>query len=425
VRRFLELARQALEGARRARLRAALTVLGIAIATGALVAMIAFALGLEQRVEEPFTKLGLFHTIRVTAPKDSDLRLDDEALARFAALPGAAAAYPELRVRSIDVSRGDERRTVVAFGLPREIGLAGLSSDLLSAGRWFGPGDDVEVLVGRRLASDLGFDPPADAVGSSVTLVAAGLAPADTDGETQLTRREVEARVVGVFEVPPFAHDLGARTIVVPIDVAQALPGVDNKALEAFRASGALPDGPTRAIVRAVRLTDVPALARRIEDLGFEAESLQEQFAEARQLFAFLEVLLAAVGTVALAVAGLGILNTQLMAVLERKAEIGLLKALGATDGDVRTMFLTEALVLGLAGGVAGVLLALLVTAGLQVGIDLYLESEGFEPVGVFRFAPWLVGGAVLFAAGISVVSGLYPAGRAARLDPVRAVRGE
>ncbi len=153
---------------------------------------------------------------------------------------------------------------------------------------------------------------------------------------------------------------------------------------------------------------------------------MMTQMKEMRTFFVFLKLLLASVGTVALVVAGLGILNTQLMTVMERKPEIGLYKAMGASDGDVRLLFLTEACVVGLCGGLGGLLLAGVVAALIQWGAGIYLSSLGVEgPLVFFRFPLWLLFGAVAYSMLASVVSGLYPAGRAARLDPIQALRGQ
>jgi putative ABC transport system permease protein len=126
-----------------------------------------------------------------------------------------------------------------------------------------------------------------------------------------------------------------------------------------------------------------------------------------------------------LVVAGLGIMNTLLMSVMERYQEIGIYKAIGASDSDVGILFLTEAAVLGLIGGLSGLALARVVCWGLQWAIGIYASREGIEEFGdVFRFPLWLLAGAVAYAVLISLLSGVYPATRAARVDPIRALRG-
>ncbi|GAC1670804.1 MAG: hypothetical protein NVS9B4_26560 [Candidatus Acidiferrum sp.] len=130
-------------------------------------------------------------------------------------------------------------------------------------------------------------------------------------------------------------------------------------------------------------------------------------------------------GSLALAVATLGIVNTLVMAILERRREIGILKALGAADGDVKQLFFVEAGVMGLLGGVLGVCFGWLIGAGVTWGTNLYLKRQSLPAAHVFAVPWWLVLCAILFAVIVSLAAGLYPAGRAARLNPVEALRYE
>jgi putative ABC transport system permease protein len=121
--------------------------------------------------------------------------------------------------------------------------------------------------------------------------------------------------------------------------------------------------------------------------------------------------LLLGLGAVALLVGGVGVANTMVISVLERRSEIGLRRALGATRGQIRVQFLAEALLLSLLGGAAGVLLGTAVTAG-------YAATQHWPTV----VPPWALAGGVAAPLAIGAVAGLYPALRAARLAPTRAL---
>jgi putative ABC transport system permease protein len=162
-----------------------------------------------------------------------------------------------------------------------------------------------------------------------------------------------------------------------------------------------------------------------IKKLGFSTFSLLDASRSLRLIFTVFDLFLGLFGSLALTVASLGIINTLVMAILERRREIGVLKALGATDGDVRSLFFAEAGAMGLVGGILGVTLGWLIGLALTFGTNIYLRRQDLPGVRISYVPWWLALSAILFAIGVSLLAGLYPAGRAARLNPVEALRYE
>jgi putative ABC transport system permease protein len=171
--------------------------------------------------------------------------------------------------------------------------------------------------------------------------------------------------------------------------------------------------------------TKVSAVEAAIKKMGFATFSLFDTTRNLRLFFTVFDLLLGIFGGLALVVATLGIVNTLVMAILERRREIGVLKALGAADQDVRQLFFSEAAVMGLLGGVFGTGLGWAIGRALTFGTDLYLQRRNLPAVNVSLVPWWLALGAVAFAVGVSLVAGIYPASRAARLNPVEALRYE
>jgi putative ABC transport system permease protein len=117
--------------------------------------------------------------------------------------------------------------------------------------------------------------------------------------------------------------------------------------------------------------------------------------------------------------------NTLVMAILERRREIGIMKAIGASDADIRKLFFAEAGAMGILGGIVGVVLGWAIGQIINFGVNIYLKSQSVPPEHFWSVPLWLVVFSIVFAILVSLVSGLYPAGRAAKLDPVQALRYE
>jgi ABC-type antimicrobial peptide transport system permease subunit len=185
-------------------------------------------------------------------------------------------------------------------------------------------------------------------------------------------------------------------------------------------------DGYDTLIVRAVDEKSVSSILEAAEAMNLQAQSLGTFLEIANRILTIMQALLGSVGGLALLVATLGVANTMMMAIYERTKEIGVLKALGATNGEVRRMFTADAMLLGIIGGIVGIIFGTLLGRLVDWIGHLFMEAEGITGVGSLSIVPaWLAIGALLFAAFIGVLGGLYPASRAARLDPVAALRHE
>jgi putative ABC transport system permease protein len=177
--------------------------------------------------------------------------------------------------------------------------------------------------------------------------------------------------------------------------------------------------------VRVKSPNDVESVQDAIKKLGFNTFSILEATRNSRRFFAVLDLFLGIFGSLALTVAALGIVNTLVMAILERRREIGIMKAIGASDSDVKKLFFAEAAVMGFGGGFLGVVLGWSIGRVINFGTNIYLRRQGLSAENLWAVPWWLVVGAIVFAIVVSMISGLYPAARAARLDPVRALRYE
>jgi ABC-type antimicrobial peptide transport system permease subunit len=320
-----------------------------------------------------------------------------------------------------------------------------------------------EAVVNDTFARDFGFENPADAVGKTIELLAAPNTPSESANqndseagpptffglplEEDISEPEDESlvakkfRIVGVLssQVKEGAGQGGVRglfpgaRIYVPLAAAREWSiehrgPMNQVALALARESGSLgnseSEGYDSAIIRVddpVALTEV---RKRLKELGFVSFSIVDQLEQFRTVFLIIDSVLGLLGGISLLVASFGIANTMIMSILERTREIGIMKAIGAEDREIKLIFFVEAAVLGLVGGIIGVLSAWAVDAiANRLAYRFFLKPNGASFVDFFFLPPWLSIGAIMFALIVSILAALYPAARAARIDPVRALR--
>ena len=167
------------------------------------------------------------------------------------------------------------------------------------------------------------------------------------------------------------------------------------------------------------------SVEQAIKKLGFNTFSILDASHSLQRAFRIVDIFLGIFGSLALTVASIGIINTLVMAILERRREIGIMKAVGASDADVRGLFFAEAGAMGVLGGVLGVIIGWLIGRAINFGTNIYLVRQGFSREDIWAVPFWLIAAALAFSFIVSLISGLYPASRAAKLDPVQALRYE
>jgi putative ABC transport system permease protein len=472
--KFYDVADLAVRNLRESIFRNSLTTIGISVGVASLVAMLSLGIGLQQLASRRLEKSGLFDTVVATsrrdlrnfrehhedgpAPADSPA-LDEPARQKIEHLPGVVEAYPDIRFTT-EVRFGDKPHLTTVAGVPFSAktnndafeGVQGsfFSSDaapeailqksfaeeLLGIKHKPGASDaDTNIaelarpLLGKELmmryAQRTASPPDSGAASSSASSSEVGSdesRPVDNTAYSVVSQQRA-LKIVGVTDLDPDTMRGTARArVFLPLKLVQELH-VMQSSLRDTPPSGE----PTFSSlsVRVGSPNQVPAVEDAIKKMGFNAFSLVDATRSMRQFFAVLDGFLAIFGSLALAVASIGIVNTLVMAILERRREIGIMKAIGASDADVRGLFFAEAGAMGLVGGAVGVTLGWVIGRLINFGTNIYLKRQNFPPAEIWSVPLWLVLSAVAFSIVVSLVSGLYPAARAARLDPVQALRYE
>ncbi|HWZ99862.1 MAG TPA: ABC transporter permease [Candidatus Dormibacteraeota bacterium] len=418
-------------------LRNSLTTLGVAVGVASLVAMLSLGVGLQQLATSRLTKSGLFDTVFVTpklylraanatpTTQQGDTRLlDEDARQALAKLPNVIEVFPQIRFPTEVRFDGKPYPTVVA-GMPQSSQLSGSFDGMV--GKFFSGESADEAILQIEFAKELSPD-TASLVGKTLSIrYAERQQLEDGSGGFSIIPKEKQLKIIGIIETEPASGfgGFGNGRLLIPIGVAQSLRATQiNDLRDAVRGG---PAKPTYAslTVRAKSTSDVDAIEASVKKMGFGAFSLLDASKSLKIFFGVFDLILGLFASLALAVATLGIVNTLVMAILERRREIGVLKALGASDGDVKTLFFFEAGVMGFLGGIGGVLFGWLIGRGLNLATNIYLKRRDLPSIEVSSVPAWLVFIAIAFAVVISLVAGLYPASRAAKLNPVEALRYE
>jgi putative ABC transport system permease protein len=401
--------------------------------------MLSLGIGLQNLANKRLKKSGIFETIFVTSrsdfrnadrqedeqkPEDAPL-LDEKARRDIEKLPNVAEVVPEIRAMGEIEYAGKTHASFIA-GLPPSAkddeGLAALK------GSFFSSPTANEVLVQKDFANRL--DPSGNLIGKDITIRYAARQDSTDDPSGSgfsITRTERTFRVVGIIEEEPFGgmRMISRARVFLPTSTAEQMNLMQMADTQQMMRAGANARVYSMLTVRVQNSSKAELVQDAIKKMKFGTYSFLDATKNIRRFFAILDGFLGIFGSLALAVASLAIVNTLVMAVLERRREIGIMKALGASDADVKKIFFAEAAAMGAAGGVLGVLLGWGIGRVINAGTNLWL-SRNKLPAENFWFVPWwLVLSAIVFAIAVSILSGLYPASRASKLDPVQALRYE
>lgn len=419
---FGDLSRSALSNLGRRKVRTMLTSIGVIVGILTIVTMVSLGIGVRLEINKQFKAIGL-ERVFITpqqgernfftqfAPPERSKPITDADVARWRQLPKVKEV-----VADVDLPLG------VASGLKIGDRVQQLSVE--------GPANAFSQVPFQQPPTALAGKIELPATAGSLLLTVGALRELDI-------RREEAANLVGreieiVLQAPrgeqqsfPFTV-IGVSSEESPI-VRVPLP--DRIAMKSWwfnKPELLKTDGYDSVTILADDVNTASALVGQIRGEGFRVQSLELILSLADQVFTVINVMLSSVGGLALLVASLGIVNTMIMSIYERTREIGTLKAIGASRGDIRLMFMLEAGLIGLMGGVIGIVAGYGLGKLLNWVILWYVEREQLPLRGdFFVVTPSLVLYSLLFATLIGIVAGLYPANRAAKLDPLMALRHE
>jgi putative ABC transport system permease protein len=437
------------------KLRTFLTTFGVVIGIGALVSMFAFGKGMQKNLTDTFNELELFNYIGVYArsgshrsaddPDDPHNRapetqqeagkqapvLDDDFLLSLAKVKGVEWALPEIRFPAL-IRLADEEEFSLVQVLPAHICQAGFVK--LRAGEFYKSDEENSLIISDSLLHRLKVNKPEAAIGREVEVSTMTVDFSLSNLQNIISflkgtglpfaRQNYKFTIVGVTERMGMAGPMPVRSnVFIPHGTADKMKKISITSVSDIFQSMKQSRGYSAVGIKVISPKYVDPIKTHLEKLGFETFAMLDQLQEIKTGFRFVDMFLFAVGMIGITVAALGIINTMVMSILERYKEIGIMKAVGASDKDVKKIFFFESGVIGFTGGVFGLALGWSVSRVINLIINGFATRQGVPHMNYFNFPWWLCLGAIVFSILISLLAGIYPTVRAARVDPIVALR--
>ena len=368
------------------RSRIVLTMLGVAVGISVIMFLVSVGYGLQRTILDRITTAEALLTLDVTTPDDASIVLNDDMVASLSDKEFVQEVSPRTTVPARMRIGNLNSETTAHIITPNYFELAGLD---VAQGESFEEAQEPGVVVSTTVGDLLGIE--ADALlGTEISF-------------------QLHAPGDDVIRTLPVLGILGNETtenlVFMPQSVLESSASYD------------------LIKVQADEQKNLQALQEQLTSEGYVVSALSDLVAQAEQVFTILQVILSIFGIFSLLVAAIGLLNTMTISLLERTNEIGIMRALGATKRDIRTLFLIESSLIGLSGGIVGLIVGALGGLVFNVVLNIIIRALGGQSVDVFATPFWFIILVLAISIVVGFLSGFFPARRASRLNTLEALR--
>jgi ABC-type lipoprotein export system ATPase subunit/ABC-type lipoprotein release transport system permease subunit len=381
------------------RLRTFLTVLGVALGVGSIVTLVSIGVGLQKITSNQLASLDALVAINVSVNKDSSNKLNDDAVAKLKKLENVVLVSPSITTPA----------KATYAGSTSQILLEGMNSNALSfEGVYVNNGKseigDDGIIISRAVAKNLDVSDLNSMLGQSIKIDML-LIPDDSLDLSKYENITLDKKIVGI------ANDETLSTAFLSLNEVRALTKSEKYNSIKVRVS----DRKKVAFVR-----------DEIEGLGFTTTSVVDLINQVDKVFLIGQIVLGIIGGVALVVALIGIVNIMTISLLERTHEVGIMKAIGATNSDIKKIFEYEVILFGLFGALAGVGGAWFFGSSINFIVSALMRASNIPgKIEVFVTPAFFAFEVIFLTVVVSLLAGLYPARRASKLSPMEALRYE
>lgn len=381
--------------------RTLLTILGISVGIGAILFLVSLGYGLQHLILNQITTSDALLSLDVTAGEIENLKLNSESLKMIKETAGVEKVSPLVSTQG-------------------QINIGGISSELQVnfADQEFFKLDGTTIKKGGRFYTDNSEDKNKIIISSSA-LQLFNLSEADAfnnkarfslyippkEGEAEKSKEYVD--IEQEFQVIGIIQEDASNYVYMPFSISNTL-GIDDF---------------SKIKVKVSNQNQLDGVRLAIMEKGYSVSALSDIIEQANQVFNVMQIILASFGVVALVVSAIGMFNTMTIALLERTQEIGIMKALGATSADIWQMFLAEAVIIGFLGGLGGLTIGWAGGQAFNYGINMLAGAFGGQKIDIFYTPFWFAALIIGFSTIVGLLTGFYPARRAAKISPLVALR--
>ena len=382
-------------------MRTALTIMGISVGIGTILFLVSLGYGLQRLILSQITTSDALLSLDVTTGDVEGLKLNNESLANIKRISTIEKISPVVTLQA-QMNIDNISTELSANVVDREF--FQLEGTTLKKGEFYEDiAEDKNKIIITSAALNL-FDLNEDnAFDKEINFSV--YVPADSDENEELIR---DYSVLSYkFKIIAIIDEENSNYVYIPYMVSQEL-GADNYA---------------KLKVKVNNEDNLNIAREEIIDQGYMVSALSDIIEQANQIFKVVQIVLALFGVIALIVSAIGMFNTMTIALLERTQEIGIMKAMGASDMDIWNMFLGESFLMGFLGGTGGILIGMLGGEVFNYGLNFLAGALGGEKIDLFYTPIWFILLILSFGAFVGLGTGFYPASRAAKINCLEALR--
>jgi|GEM_PF-90330 putative ABC transport system permease protein len=383
-------------------MRTSLTILGISVGIGAILFLVSLGYGLERVIFEKIATADALLSIDVVSPNMDLLPLSEKSIEDIKNIPGVVEIVPSLSISGEAHYQDFNSNILVNATTYSYFRLGGVKE--ADVGRLFAENEADSIVVTNEVVQLLNLSRPEDIIDQTMQFTFFVTQKNDKGiDELVAVKQEKDFKVVGVVESDNYG------SVIMPI---QAITGYDTTKY-------------TQIKVKTENATVLKIVKDALAGKGFFVSALSDTIDQAAKIFRGIQIVLGLFGVIALTVSAIGMFNTMTIALLERTQEIGIMKALGASNGDIWFMFVMESFVIGLLGGVVGISMGLLLGEVFNAGINVLAQRLGGKALDIFYAPYWFIFTVMGFSSIVGFMTGLWPAKRAASLDTLKALKNK